>query len=62
VQTVIPLTSSTGFPPSGLIQIGSEQIRYATVTGNDLEGVTRGVNGTICLPRTCLVRRSTAQR
>ena len=47
VQTIIPLTSSTGFPPSGLIQIGSEQIRYATVTGNDLEGVTRGVNGTI---------------
>jgi hypothetical protein len=47
VQTIIPLTSSTGFPPSGLIQIGSEQIRYATVTGNDLEGVTRGVNGTL---------------
>jgi hypothetical protein len=47
IQTIIPLTSSTGFPPSGLIQIGSEQMRYATVTGNDLEGVTRGVNGTI---------------
>ena len=47
VQTVIPLTSSTSFPDSGLIQIGSEQIRYATVTGNDLEGVTRGVNGTL---------------
>jgi hypothetical protein len=47
LQTVIPLSSSTGFPPSGLIQIDSEQIRYATVTGNDLEGVTRGVNGTI---------------
>jgi len=47
IQTTIPLTSSTGFPPSGLIQIGSEQMRYATVTGNDLEGVTRGVNGTI---------------
>jgi hypothetical protein len=47
VQLTIPLTSSTGFPPSGLIQIGSEQIRYATITGNDLEGITRGVNGTI---------------
>jgi hypothetical protein len=47
LDTVIPLTSSTGFPPSGLIQIGSEQMRYAQVTGNDLEGVTRGVNGTI---------------
>jgi hypothetical protein len=40
LQTTIPLTSSTGFPPSGLIQIGSEQIRYATVTGNDLEGIS----------------------
>jgi hypothetical protein len=47
VQTIIPLTSSTSFPDSGLVQIGSEQIRYATVTGNDLEGVTRGVNGTL---------------
>jgi hypothetical protein len=47
IQTTIPLTSSAGFPPSGLIQIGSEQIRYATVTGTGLEGVTRGVNGTI---------------
>jgi hypothetical protein len=47
VQLTIPLTSSTGFPPSGLIQIGSEQIRYATITGNDLEGITRGVNGTL---------------
>jgi hypothetical protein len=47
VQLTIPLTSATNFPDSGLIQIGSEQIRYATITGNNLEGITRGVNGTI---------------
>ena len=46
-QTIIPLTSASGFPPSGLIQIGSEQMRYALVSGDNLEGVTRGVNGTI---------------
>ena len=47
IQTTIPLNSATGFPPSGLVQIGSEQIRYATISGNDLEGVTRGVNSTV---------------
>lgn len=47
VQTSLSLTSSTGFPDSGLIQIGSEQIRYAQVSGDDLVGLTRGVNGTV---------------
>jgi hypothetical protein len=46
----------------GLIQIGSEQIRYATVTGNDLEGVTRGVNGTHPCRASIWQRPSTAQR
>jgi hypothetical protein len=46
IQDAIPLSSSTGFPDSGLVQIGSEQARYASVSGNDLIGVTRGVNGT----------------
>lgn len=45
-QTTVPLVSSTGFPVSGLIQIDSEQMRYAGVSGNTLTGVTRGVNGT----------------
>lgn len=45
-QTTISLTSATGFPSSGLIQIGSEQMRYTGVSGNDLTGVTRGVNST----------------
>jgi hypothetical protein len=46
LDTVIPLTDASAFPSSGLIQIGSEQLRYALVSGNNLEGVTRGVNGT----------------
>lgn len=44
--TTLTLTSSTGFPESGLIKINSEQIRYSSVNGSDLEGLTRGVNGT----------------
>jgi hypothetical protein len=47
IQTTVPLTSSTNFPDSGLVQIGAEQVRYAALSGNDLVGVTRGVNGTI---------------
>ena len=47
IQTTVPLTSSTNFPDSGLVQIGAEQIRYAALSGNNLVGVTRGVNGTI---------------
>jgi hypothetical protein len=46
VDETITLTSSTGFPEAGLIKINSEQIRYAQVSGNVLEGLTRGVNGT----------------
>ena len=47
IQTTIPLTSVVGFPDSGLVQIGTEQVRYAALSGNDLVGVTRGVNGTL---------------
>jgi hypothetical protein len=46
VDETITLTSSTGFPEAGLIKINSEQVRYAQVSGNVLEGLTRGVNGT----------------
>jgi len=45
-DTTVPLTSSSGFPPSGLIKIDSEQLRYASLSGNSLVGVTRGLNGT----------------
>ena len=42
----IPLTSSTGFPSSGTIQIGSETINYGAVSGNNLVGATRGAEST----------------
>ena len=40
------LTSSSGFPASGLIKIGSEEITYASISSNTLTGCTRGQNGT----------------
>jgi len=45
-DTTIPLTSSTGFPASGSVQIGSETINYAAVSGNNLVGATRGAEST----------------
>jgi len=45
-DTVIPLTSSTDFPSVGVIQIDSETITYAAVSGNNLIGATRGAEST----------------
>lgn len=42
----VTLSDASGFPDTGLIQINNEQIRYAQVSGNVLEGLTRGVNDT----------------
>ena len=44
--TTIPLTSSSNFPSSGVIQIDSETITYGAVSGNDLIGATRGAEST----------------
>ena len=46
--TSITLTSTTGFPTTGTnyIQVGSEEISYTGVSGNDLTGITRNVRGT----------------
>ena len=44
--TVIPLTSTNGFPSTGTIRIGTEDISYTSINGNNLEGATREVNGT----------------
>jgi hypothetical protein len=49
--TTITLTSTTGFNSNGLdngfaIRIGTEMINYTGVSGNQLTGCTRGVNGT----------------
>jgi hypothetical protein len=46
IEDIIPLTSSTGFPDSGRIKIDSEIITYASVSGNNLIGCSRGQNGT----------------
>ena len=46
--TSITLTSTTNFPSSGtnFIQVGTEEISYTGISGNDLTGITRGVRGT----------------
>ena len=46
--TSITLTSTTNFPSSGtnFIQVGTEEISYTGVSGNDLTGITRAVRGT----------------
>jgi len=46
--TTITLTSTTGFPTTGtnFIQVGTEEISYTGVAGNNLTGITRNVRGT----------------
>lgn len=50
-QTTIPLTSTSGFSTNGVasgfsIMIGSEQIDYTGISGNQLTGCKRGAGGT----------------
>ena len=44
--TTLTLTSTTGFDASGTVHIGSEQVTYTAILGNDITGCTRGANGT----------------
>jgi len=46
--TSITLTSTANFPDSGtnFILVGTEEISYTGVSGNNLTGITRGVRGT----------------
>ena len=44
--TTLTLTSTTDFDASGTIHIGSEQVSYTAVSGNDITGCTRGANNT----------------
>ena len=53
-DTTIPLTSSSGFPTSGIIQINSETIEYVGVSGNNLTNCVRGFNGTTAAAHTAL--------
>jgi len=43
--STIALTSATGFPTTGRIQVGTELISYTGVSTNNLTGITRAVNG-----------------
>jgi hypothetical protein len=45
-DTTITLTSSTNFPTTGWIKIDDEVITYSGVSGNDLTGCIRGLDGT----------------
>ena len=52
LDTTIFLASSSGFPTSGRIKINDEIITYALISGNDLTGCVRGVNGTTAATHT----------
>jgi hypothetical protein len=44
--TSLTMASSTSFPSSGTVQVGSELITYTGNSGNTLSGLTRGAKGT----------------
>ena len=46
LDETIPLTSASGFPATGIVQIGTETLSYAALSGNTLVGCVRGFNGT----------------
>ena len=44
--TTLTLTTTTGIDATGTVHIGSEQVTYTGVLGNDITGCTRGANST----------------
>ena len=44
--TTLTLTTTTGLDATGTVHIGSEQVTYTGVLGNDITGCTRGANST----------------
>ena len=44
--TSVTLTSTSGFPTTGVIKVGAEFISYTGISTNDLTGITRAVAGT----------------
>jgi len=44
--TTLTLTSTTGLDTTGTVHIGSEQVTYTGILGNDITGCTRGANST----------------
>lgn len=52
-QQTLSLTSAATFPPTGgIVKIGTEQIFYNQVSGNNLIGLIRGYNNTIAASHT----------
>jgi len=51
-ETEIDLTSATGFPNSGTVQVDSEQISYTGISTNTLTGCTRAANSTSAVTHT----------
>lgn len=45
-DTVVPITTISGFPDTGVVKINDEVIFYAQVSGSNLTNLTRGYNGT----------------
>lgn len=45
-DTTAVVSSTSGFPASGTIQVDQEQISYTGITGTTFTGLVRGVNGT----------------
>lgn len=53
IQQTIPVTSGASFPATGgIIKIGTEEIFYDLVDGNNLEGCVRGFNDTTAAAHT----------
>jgi hypothetical protein len=46
IVTTITLTSTTGFPTTGVVKIDNELISFTGISTNDLTGCTRAYNGT----------------
>jgi hypothetical protein len=51
-QTTITLTSVTGLPTQGFVNIGSETIGYQNIVGNQILNAWRGQNGTTATTHT----------
>ena len=44
--TTLTLTSTTGLDAAGKVHIGTEEVSYTAISGNDITGCTRGANST----------------
>lgn len=54
-DTTIQLASATGFPPSGLVRVESETIRYSSIAGSTLNVAERGAERTVAASHSAAV-------